>query len=239
VMALAAALAAACFVRVFGIAFLGRPRSTAAASAHEADRVSRAAMFVLAGAGLRAGVLPGYVIDALAPAVLSTVGARLPGQIGHGWLSLVPIAEARSSYNGLLVLVFIATSAGLCAMGIHQFASRRSRRAPAWDCGAPDPSPATQYTAYSFAQPIGRVFGSLLLGVRESVDMPAPGDLRPARYEVTILDPVWEYLYAPVAGFVGFAAGHLNKLQFLTIRLYLTLVFLALVGLLMVLALWS
>jgi hypothetical protein len=69
--------------------------------------------------------------------------------------------------------------------------------------------------------------------------MPAPGELRPARYEVTIRDPVWDYLYAPLAGLVGYAADRLNKLQFLTIRLYLTLVFLALVGLLMVLALWS
>jgi hypothetical protein len=207
--------------------------------ARETDRFSQAAMFLLAGLCLLAGVLPGCVIDALAPAVQATVGAQAPAQMGQAWLSIVPIAEARSSYNGLLVLAFIAASAALCAIAIHQFASRQVRRAPAWDCGAPDPSPATQYTAASFAQPIGRVFGGLLLGVRETVDMPAPGELRPARYEVTIRDPVWGYLYAPLAGLVGYAADRLNKLQFLTIRLYLTLVFLALVGLLMVLALWS
>ncbi len=238
-MALAAALAAACFVRAFGIAFLGRPRSTASASAQETDWFSRSAMFGLVGLCLLAGVLPGYVIDALGPAVRTTVGAEAPAQASQAWLSIVPITEARSSYNGLLVLVFTAMSAALCATAIHQFASRRARRAPAWDCGAPDPSPATQYTALSFAQPIGRVFGALLLGVRESVDMPGPGELRPARYEVTIRDPIWDYFYAPVAGLVGYAADRLNKLQFLTIRLYLTLVFLALVGLLLVLALWS
>jgi hypothetical protein len=188
---------------------------------------------------LLAGVLPGLVIDALAPVAQATVGGRMPAQLGQAWLSIVPIADTRSSYNGLLVLAFITASAGLCAMAIHRFASHAVRRAPAWDCGAPDPSPITQYTAGSFAQPIRRVFGTSLLGARESVEMPPPGEMAPARFTVVIHDPIWETLYAPVAGAVGYAAGRLNKLQFLTIRLYLSLVFLALVALLMVLALWS
>jgi NADH:ubiquinone oxidoreductase subunit 5 (subunit L)/multisubunit Na+/H+ antiporter MnhA subunit len=238
-LALAAALAAACFVRAFGVSFLGRPRSTAAQVAQETDGFSRAALFGLAGLCLVVGVLPGFFIDALAPAVQATVGGRMPVQAHQAWLTIVPVAEARSSYNGLLVLVFIAASAGLCAAAIHQFASRRLRRAPAWDCGAPDPSPITQYTAASFAQPIRRVFGSVLFGAREVVDMPAPGELRPAKFEVTLHDPIWETLYAPIAGMVGWAAERLNRLQFLTIRFYLSLVFLALIGLLLVLAVWS
>ena len=238
-LALSAALAAACFVKAFGITFLGRPRTPAAEAAQETDGFSRAAMFVLAGLCLLAGVLPGFVIDALAPAVQMTVGGQMPVQASQAWLSIVPIAEARSSYNGLLVLIFIAASAGLCAMAIHQFASRAVRRAPAWDCGAPDPSPMTQYTAGSFAQPIRRVFGTLLFGARETVDMPAPGEMRPARFQVVVHDPIWETFYAPVARLVGYAADHLNKLQFLTIRLYLSLVFLALIGLLLALARWN
>ena len=68
--------------------------------------------------------------------------------------------------------------------------------------------------------------------------MPPPGDARPARLHVDLKDLVWDYLYAPVAGAVGFAADRLNHLQFLTIRRYLSLVFLALVILLLVLATW-
>ena len=66
-LALAAALAAACFVKAFGVTFLSRPRSPAAAAAEEVDRFSLAAMFILAGLCVAAGVLPGLVIDALAP----------------------------------------------------------------------------------------------------------------------------------------------------------------------------
>ena len=44
-LALAAALAAACFVKTYGVTFLGRPRSAAAETAGEVDRFSLAAMF--------------------------------------------------------------------------------------------------------------------------------------------------------------------------------------------------
>ncbi|MGO4721860.1 MULTISPECIES: hydrogenase 4 subunit B [unclassified Inquilinus] len=238
-LALAAALAAACFVRVFGIAFLGRPRSEAASQAQEVDRWSLTAMVGLAGLCLAIGILPGLVIDGLAPAVRSVVAAEMPRQIAVAWLSIVPVGESRSSYNGLLVFLFIALSASLAAFAIHRLASRALRRAPAWDCGYPDPSPATQYTAGSFAQPIRRVFGTVVFRARDHVEMPPPGDPRPARFKVDLRDPVWDILYAPVAGIVGFLADRLNHLQFLTIRRYLSLVFMALVTLLLALSLWS
>ncbi|MFT2215421.1 hydrogenase 4 subunit B [Rhizobium giardinii] len=238
-LALSAALAAACFVKAFGVIFLGRPRSFVAGQAREADRLSLAAMFVLAALCLLAGILPGAVMDSLAPATLSLIGARMPVQMGVPWLSIVPITETRSSYNGLLVFLFTALSASLTAYLVHRFASRVLRRAPAWDCGFPEADPATQYTAGSFAQPIRRVFGTLAFRAREQVDMPAPGDLRPARLTVVSRDLIWDGLYVPIAGAIGFIAEKLNHLQFLTIRRYLSLVFLALVVLLLVLALWS
>jgi hypothetical protein len=154
------------------------------------------------------------------------------------WLSIVPITESRSSYNGALVFFFIVISASLAVIIIHRFASQAVRRAPAWDCGFPDPSPMTQYTAGSFAQPIRRVFGTLMFHAREQVEMPPPGDSRPARMHVDMKDLVWDIFYAPVTGAVNFAADRLNRLQFLTIRRYLSLVFLALVTLLLVLAAW-
>jgi NADH:ubiquinone oxidoreductase subunit 5 (subunit L)/multisubunit Na+/H+ antiporter MnhA subunit len=237
-LALSAALAAACFVKAFGITFLGRPRSPAAGNARDVDRFSLTAMYILAALCLLAGILPGIVIDGLSPVTQALVDERMPLQADVPWLSIVPIAEARSSYNGLLVFLFIAFSGSLAAWIIHRFASRELRRAPAWDCGFPDPSPRTQYTAGSFAQPIRRVFGTLVFRARERVEMPPPGDRRAARLHVEMRDLVWDALYAPVADAVNFTATRLNRFQFLTIRRYLSLVFLALVGLLLVLAIW-
>jgi hypothetical protein len=237
-LALSAALAAACFVKAYGVTFLGRPRTGAAEHAAESDRRSIAAMFLFAALCVAAGILPGFVMDGIAPVTQALLGERMPVQSGVPWLSIVPIAESRSSYNGALVFVFIAVSASLAAFAIHRFASHALRRAPAWDCGYPDPSTVTQYSADSFAQPIRRVFGTLAFQARESVDMPLPDDPRPARLLVETRDLVWDGLYAPISTAVEFAADRLNALQFLTIRRYLSLVFLALVTLLLVLAIW-
>jgi hydrogenase-4 component B len=237
-LALSAALAAACFVKAFGITFLGRPRTPAAAEASEVDRFSLITMSAFAALCLAAGILPGLVIDGLAPVVLGLVGDRMPVQLDVKWLSIVPIAEARSSYNGLLVFLFITLSASLAVLAIHRFASRRLRRAPPWDCGFPITSPISQYTAASFAQPIRRVFGTSVFAAREHVQMAPPGDRRPARLKVELRDLIWETLYTPVAGAVGTVADRLNYLQFQTIRRYLSLVFAALVLLLLVLEIW-
>jgi formate hydrogenlyase subunit 3/multisubunit Na+/H+ antiporter MnhD subunit len=238
-LALTAALASACFVRMHGMTFLGRPRGAAARGAHEADEWSIAAMLIFAGLCLFLGVFPGAVIDGLAPVTGSLLGGRMPEQLGDRWLSLVPISASRSSYNGLLVFLFIVASTLIVVFLVHRFASGASRRSPAWDCGFPDPSPRTQYAPESFEQPLRRVFGSLVFQTREVVDMPAPGDMRPARITRFARDPVWDGLYLPVAAVVGAMASRMNVLQFLTIRRYLGFVFVALVLLLLALALWQ
>jgi NADH:ubiquinone oxidoreductase subunit 5 (subunit L)/multisubunit Na+/H+ antiporter MnhA subunit len=235
-LALSAALAAACFVKAFGVAFLGRPRTAIANSAEEVDGFSLAAMFAFAALCLIAGVLPGFVIDGLAPVTQTLLGSRMPAQATTAWLTVIPIAESRSSYNGLLVFLFITVSAASAAYVIHLFASKALRRAPPWDCGFPDPSPATQYTSGSFAQPIRRVFGTVVFQARDHVTMPPPGDMRAARMHVELRDMVWESLYAPISVAVAFASDRLNALQFLTIRRYLSLVFLLLVILLFAIA---
>jgi formate hydrogenlyase subunit 3/multisubunit Na+/H+ antiporter MnhD subunit len=237
-LACSAALAAACFVKAFGMTFLGRPRSTAAGTAHETDRWSRGAMLLFAALCLVAGILPGFVIDSLAPVTQMLAGVRLAPQATQPWLRIVPIDVHRSAYNGVLVFAMISIAAAATAFVVRRFASHALRRSPAWDCGFPDPSPATQYTAGSFAQPIRRVFGSVVFRASEHVVMPKPGDNAVARLRVDLHDTIWEALYIPVMRSVNGAADRLNKLQFLTIRKYLTIVFVALVLLLIIVGVW-
>jgi formate hydrogenlyase subunit 3/multisubunit Na+/H+ antiporter MnhD subunit len=237
-LALAAALAAACFVKAFGVTFLGRPRTPAAEAAGEVDPLSVAAMYLLVALCLVAGVLPGLVIDLLAPVAKGLVGDVMPRQAGVPWMSIVPIAQSRSSYNGLIILAFLICSATLTAMTIHRFATRATRRSAIWDCGYPLASPAAQYTGSSFAMPIRRVFGTVVFHVHERVDMPGPGAMRAGAFRLRVFDPAWLFVYGPLARAVGAAATRLNRLQFLTIRRYLTLVFCALILLLVVVAAW-
>jgi len=238
-LALAAALAAACFVKAFGVTFLGRSRTSRAETARETDRFSLAAMIIFAALCLLLGILPGLAIDWISPTAAEIVHAHMPAQRFLPWLTIIPIAESRSSYNGLLVFLFIAMSACLAAAAIHRLASHRFRRAPAWDCGTPNTSPLAQYTASSFAQPIRRVFGTVVFRARERVRMPAPGDASAAELTVEMHDVPWEAIYAPLARAVSWLSDRLDALQFLSIRQYLSFVFFALVFLLLVVAIWS
>jgi NADH:ubiquinone oxidoreductase subunit 5 (subunit L)/multisubunit Na+/H+ antiporter MnhA subunit len=232
-LALAAALAAACFVKAYGITFLGRPRSPAAAGAKEAGRGALIALFALAALCLLFGVMPGEVLRALAP----VVSARLPGAVSPGplpLLTLAPFPATPTQYPAAILALLLLTFALLPLF----FRRRRTRTAPPWDCGFPDPSPLTQYSASGFAAPLRRIFGSALFAARERDEMPPPGALTPARFEVTLHDRVWEGLYRPLGRLVLAAADRLNPLQFLTIRRHLTLVFALLGVLLLVIGLW-
>ncbi len=245
-LALAAALAAVCFVKAFGVVFLGRPRRGPAATAHEAGPLMLGAMGVFAATCVVVGVLPQSVL-ALVNGVTRTllpIAATLPIETlppeaalplaGLPWLA--PLGPDHGSYSGLVILIAVAALTGLLVGGIHRFAGNRLRRSPPWDCGFPDARPETQYTASSFAQPIRRVFGTAIFAARERIEMPALGSTAPARLVVSLHDPVWEGIYAPISAAVGWVATRINVVQFQTIRRYLTLMFAALVLLLLIVA---
>lgn len=234
-LALAAGLAAACFVRVFGIVFLSRPRSLAAANAIEAPAVQRGAMALLATLCIMGGLFGSVMVSAIAPLLTKLIGVELPGAAaGPTPFSLAPFGPVRSIYDAPIIALFVAISASLTALFVHWISNRRVRRGPAWDCGYPEPSPAAQYSASSFSQPLRRVYGRISFGAVETVDMPAPGDMRPAILAVHLKDYIWRWLYAVPAAGIGAIASHLNFLQFLTIRRYLVLMFSALIMLLLI-----
>jgi formate hydrogenlyase subunit 3/multisubunit Na+/H+ antiporter MnhD subunit len=238
-LALSAALSAAVFVRLYGVAFLSRPRSQAAAEAREADRFSLIAMGALLALCIVAGLAPGLLMDAMRPLALTLTGAAPPQQIASAFLTLTPIAENRSSYNAPLILGFVLVAAALTSGLMHRFGSRLLRRTPAWDCGYPETSAAAQYTAASFAQPIRRAFSGVAFSAREEIDMPEPLDKRAARLSWRVRDIIWERLYAPLGAAFEGAALLFNRTHFWTVRAYLSLMFAALVVLLIAVALWN
>lgn len=238
-LALAAALAAACFVRLYGVAFLGRPRGASTAAARDPDGWSLGSIALMAALCLLLGVFPWAVIDALAPVATLAVGAPLAPQHDNQWLSIIPIDAAQSSYNPLLLFAFIALSAVLAAFVSRLSASHAYRRSPAWGCGFEATGPQTQYSGASFSQPIRNTLGRIAFAAAETVEMPPPGDQRPATIKVRVRDLSWDAIYGRIEMAVNAISEKLNGLQFLTIRRYLSLVFATLVLLLLGLAAWS
>ena len=153
--------------------------------------------------------------------------------------SIVPIAESRSSYNGLLVFVFVIAvrlarrlrhpSARLRQVAARpglglRLSRRRARRRNTPPRASPSRSAACSAHACSARA--------------RSARCRRPARPRRRASPSILRDLIWDAVYAPIAVVIGYAAERLNVLQFLTIRRYLTLVFAALVLLLLVLAIW-
>jgi hypothetical protein len=194
-------------------------------------------MGLLTGLCILGGLFGGVAAWMIGPLLTQLTGRELPlPGSGPTWLSLVAFDPARSTYDAPMIAFFVAMSALTTTFIVHWVSNRRVRRGPAWDCGFPDPSPMTQYTASSFGQPLRRVYGQFAFAAEERIDMPVPGDMRPARLAVHLKDYIWRGLYAAPAAVVLAWSARLNMFQFLTIRRYLVLMFLVLILLLLITA---
>jgi hydrogenase-4 component B len=156
-LALIGGLAAACFAKAFGIAFLGQPRSAASAGARDPGWEMLVPMAVLAAACLAIGLGFLGLIDTMNRPIVSASGlssSAVALQLGgtkviFGWVFKIGT-------------VFLA-AAGLMALGRRFLLSKRIvSRGVTWDCGYVRPTPRMQYTASSFAQPIVGFFSALL-----------------------------------------------------------------------------
>jgi hydrogenase-4 component B len=236
-LALTSGLAAACFVKAFGITFLAMPRTPRAAQAREVPRTMQVAMGMLALACIALGVSPSLVVPVLGAAVAGLGGLphdlmpampgltlQMPGAVG----AITPAALAAG-----LVLVPLAV---VVAFRIGA-ANRRWRVGDTWGCGRIGQTPRMEYTATAFAEPLRRVFAELY---RPTEDLSI--DFHPdSKYFVqsiayrTEVHPWFErVLYAPVVSFLRRTAFRVRWLQAGSLHLYLLYMILALVALLLV-----
>ena len=226
-LVLAVALAAYVMVKFYGVVFLGRPREANLAYAHDAGRFERYALIWLAAGCVVLGIFPVNAIHAIDPInAMLLQGSAVSG--GGNWLFLAPINADRSSYSPLIVLVVIAAIVLLTIRIVHRFYHGRVRTAPAWDCGFPLQTPRMQDSAEGFGQPIRQIFEPFFKMERH---LPSSFDAAP-RYFVRIIDPLWSWIYVPVARAAEFAARIIGLIQQGRISVYLTYSFFTLLALL-------
>jgi hydrogenase-4 component B len=217
VLALTGALAAACFVKVYGVAFLGRARSRHVRRARAVPLGMRAGQGLLAGACLLLGVLPTLMVATLDSVPQQILGHGIAPATAGGWLWLTPIDPAVASYSAPLVVTLLAVLSALTAWVWRRGSVKRVRRGDPWDCGFAPPTPRMQYTATAFAQPIRRVFGALF-ATEEGVEPRPDGSLT---YRLRVDDRLWNLLYLPVAGLVERSAAVVVRMQAGNLRIYL------------------
>jgi formate hydrogenlyase subunit 3/multisubunit Na+/H+ antiporter MnhD subunit len=229
IVALAAALAGYVMVKFFGIVFLGQPRESSLAVAHDVDGFEKAGLVWLAIGCVLLGLLPNQVIHALGAATGQLVGAA-PNLAGQSWWMLAPLAERDVSYAPLVLLAVIVAVVMATFLIVRVVYRRPVRRAPIWDCGFGRLDPRMQDTAEGFGQPIRHIFVSFFEMERE---LPSPLDQAP-RYSVKVSDRFWQGAYLPIAGLLQRAANSVAWLQQGRISVYLTYSFITLVVLLAV-----
>ena len=216
-LALTGALAAACFVKVFGIAFLGQARSRPIRRAREVATGMLTGQAILAALCLVFGILPTGTVAMLNVIPTHMFGIGLSEATAHGWLWLTPVSVTTASYSAPLVVLSLVVIGAFCAWFLRRSAVQRVRRSDAWDCGFAPPTSAQQYTATAFAQPIRQVFG-LLFHIDEAVE-PQQSGLR--RHRLHISDRIWGIFYLPVARAVERTARRVVRLQSGNVRIYL------------------
>jgi hydrogenase-4 component B len=150
-LALTGGLAAACFVKVFGVVFLGGSRRLGARpELRERLDSSTIGVGLLAGLCIVLGVVPTLAVVPLAGVVGETLGlvALTPPT-----LPVLPATLALLPLVGALLCVVMAARRGV-------------RSVPTWTCGSPVTA-AAQYTATAFSKPLLTVFAFVLLPQRQ------------------------------------------------------------------------
>jgi hydrogenase-4 component B len=232
-LALTSGLAAACFVKAFGITFLALPRSERAEHAREVEWSMRAAMALLALVCLVLGVLPSLILAPLESTAFDLTRAHAEMQFnfnavitngGFGWVAPLWMAL------GLGVLL-VAIPFALRLIG----ANRQRRYYETWGCGRSLQTARFEYTATAFANPFKRVFAVLYRPVKD-LDI----EFHPeSRYFVRTIEYdnqsrlIFEdKLYRPLLRTIEAAARRARVFQSGNVHGYLVYILIALVALL-------
>jgi hydrogenase-4 component B len=235
-LGLTTALAAACFVKAFGITFLALPRGKGAASARESGGLMLVPQAGLALACVTIGLFPGPVVRTLARLAEGLIGAP-PGRAGLE-ATFFRVAPAPAVFDGLSLPAAALALAVALALGTLATTRAHARRtAPAWGCGG-ELTAETEYTATAFSKPLMLIFGAIYRPTREVSRLEtAPYYEREVRYHAEV-EPTFErFVYRPLTRAVLGAAGRMRVIQAGSLHAYLGYV-MALVLLLVALLWW-
>jgi hydrogenase-4 component B len=159
-------LAAFAAIRLFGVVFLGRPRTPRTAVADEPPPVFRRIAMSLAALTGILGVVPALALLPAGPA-LTRLANGAPDALVFA-LTLRPGAEA-PGYDPITIAALLVIAAGGIFWLLQRLAAQQQREETAWSGGfAPPPAwlpfgdPATQYGPASFAEALHRMVMLLL-----------------------------------------------------------------------------
>ena len=236
-LALTAALAAACFVKAFGIPFLALPRSEAAATAQEATPTMRGAMALLAAACFVLGLGATWVIPAFDPITQQALGVPVsPLLVAHGIALQAGTAQSGTVSPAGIALVFLVLAGTTFFLVKRRLRHAAVTTGPTWDCGLPGLTSDNEYTATAFSKPLRLIFSAFYRPNREirpeyDVSPYYPSVIRfesgiEATFEKRLYDPLKEWIFRLSRRMLAIQAGSIHAyLAYIFVTLILLLLF--------------
>lgn len=235
-LGLAGALAAACFVKLFGISFLGLSRSDHALKAKEVPASMNIGMGILAGLCLISGLFPALFIKVVNKVIIDVAGMPGNPQVGfsEGYASLVVSGNSISPIEIVIALVVVILAALLIIRLIG--GKYIERKYGTWDCGFEAINSRMQYTATGFSKPLRIVFSILYRPGRKFEIEEGVSDYFPTsiKYKVWTVPIFEKYFYDPVLRLVRkFSTKTIYLVQTGSVHAYLVYIFIAVLALML------
>jgi hydrogenase-4 component B len=239
-LALTSGLAAACFVKAFGISFLAIPRSSEAKNAPEAPLSMRIGMGILAVMCVGLGIAPVVAV----PFVGNIIGGygQLPHPVPQLTFNLsLQTPDAFGQISPTLAALGLLLILGLIPIAFRIFRVNRSLRVgESWGCGGSGQTPRMEYTATAFAEPLRRVFAELYRPTKElSIEFNPDSKyfVESIAYNSEITPLFDRWLYDPFLRGIRFVSRQVQRVQAGSLHLYLVYVA-ALLVILLLIARW-
>ena len=233
-LGLAGALAMTCFVKAFGICFLGEPRSPHTAEASEVSGSMKWGMGILAGSCFLFAFAAPWIVGMLGKIPESFMGSVPTGGFVRNASLLSPsgVSQISPLTVGLTLLLVIP----FLIVTIRLILGKQSLRVgPSWDCGLPGLTPRMQYTATGYSKPLRRIFSFLYQPTRR-VELEDEGHeiLRTAeRFESKISHVFDDMFYKLAESLISSISQKAQQIQTGHIQLYLAYIFITLILLLL------
>jgi hydrogenase-4 component B len=236
-LALTAALAAACFVKAFGITFLALPRSAEAERAREVSFSMRSGMAILALACVLLGLGATWFLPVFDPITTRAFGVAVSQDLVAGKGLLLTAGSVRGGSVSTALIALLLVALGAVPLLLWLLWGRKSPRAtgPTWDCGLPGLTADNEYTATAFSKPLRMIFAALFRPRREiQADFEVSPYYPTAIHFESEIQPTFEkHVYGPLREGVLAIASRMRRLQAGSIHLYLAYIFVTLILLLL------
>lgn len=239
VLALTGGLAAACFVKAFGITFLAMPRSERASEAKESPLSMKIALLFLSLLTIVFGIGASFILRILAVISGHTAGINT-SSMSFALNNFVIIPQG--TYGGVfmspsLVALVLLLVTGSVALGLRLgTVKNKVTTAKTWDCGYYKLTSRTEYTATAFSKPFRIAFSFFLLPYKKTEKIrDSFYHIKSFKYELFTTPVFKRYIYEPILALTFGMAEKIKKIQPGSIHIYIAYILITIVSLIIIL----